>query len=139
MFKNILLAVDGSEHSLRAAGTAGELARTLGSNICVVVCYDPIPSYLGEPNLQYALNERLEYTADILAQALSAIGEIPGEVIKETLEGPPAEAILKVVEARQNDLVVMGTRGRSQLAGLLLGSESHKVVMYAPCPVLLVR
>jgi nucleotide-binding universal stress UspA family protein len=139
MFKNILLAIDGSEHSMRAAKIAGDLARQLGSNIWVVVCYEPIPAYLGEPNLQHALNERLEHTAEIMAPAISAIGQIPGEIKKETLEGPAAEAILNVIETRGNDLVIMGTRGRSQLAGLLLGSQSHKVIMYAPCPVLMVR
>lgn len=139
MFKNILLALDGSEHAMRAAKVAGDLARQHGSDMIVVVCYDPIPAYLGEPNLQHALNERLEQTARILAPALAIIGEIPGEIKKETLEGPPAEAILNVIESRACDLVVMGTRGLSRLAGLLLGSQSQKVVMHASCPVLLVR
>jgi len=139
MFKNILLALDGSEHAMRAAKVAGDLARQHGSDMIVVVCYDPIPAYLGEPNLQHALNERLEQTARILAPALAIIGEIPGEIKKETLEGPPAEAILNVIEARECDLVVMGTRGLSRLAGLLMGSQSQKVVMHASCPVLLVR
>lgn len=139
MFYNILLAVDGSEHSLRAAEIAGGIARQFGSDLWIVVCYDPVPSYLGEPNLQRALDERLEHTAEIMAPALTVLGDIPGNVHKETLEGSPAEAIIKVTEARSIDLVVMGTRGRSPLAGLLLGSQSHKVVMYAPCPVLLVR
>ncbi len=139
MFKNILLALDGSEHAMRAAKVAGDLARQHGSDMIVVVCYDPIPAYLGEPNLQHALNERLEQTARILAPALAIIGEVPGEIKKETLEGPPAEAILSVIEVRECDLVVMGTRGLSRLAGLLMGSQSQKVVMHASCPVLLVR
>ncbi|MCC6955453.1 MAG: universal stress protein [Anaerolineales bacterium] len=139
MFSNILLAVDGSDPSLRAAKVAGEMARELGSTLWVVVCYDPIPSYLGEPNLQQALNERLQYTADIMAPALAAIGDVPGEIHKETLEGPPAEAVLNVMQAREIDLIIMGTRGRGQLTGLLLGSQSHKVVTHANCPVMLVR
>jgi len=139
MFKNILLALDGSDHAMRAAKVAGDLARQHGSDMIVVVCYDPIPAYLGEPNLQHALNERLEQTARILAPALAIIGEVPGEIKKETLEGPPAEAILNVIEVRGCDLVVMGTRGLSRLAGLLMGSQSQKVVMHATCPVLLVR
>lgn len=139
MFNNILLAVDGSEHSLRAANLAGDMARQLGSKIWIVVCFDPIPVYLGEPNLQHALNERLKHTAEIMAPALAAMGEIPGEIIKETLEGPAAEAILNVAKVRSIDLIIMGTRGRSQLTGLLLGSQSQKVVSHAECPVMLVR
>jgi len=139
MFNNILLAVDGSEHSMRAAKLAGDMARQFGSSLLVVVCYDPIPPYLGEPNLQEALNERLKHTAEIMAPALAAIGDIPGELKRDVLEGPPAEAILSVIQTRTIDLIVMGTRGRSQLTGLLLGSVSQKVVMYATCPVMLVR
>jgi len=139
MFKNILLGVDGSEHALRAAKIAGELARQMDSDLWVVACFDPVPAYLGEPNLQQALNLRLQQGEEVLAPALEEIGKIPGLLRKEILEGPPAEAILKVAQARGNDLIIMGTRGRGQLAGLLLGSQSHKVVTHAACPVMLVR
>lgn len=139
MFQKILLAVDGSEHAIRAAQTAGELARQLKSDIRIIVCYDTIPGYLGEPNLQNALNERLQRTAEIMSPVMAIIGQIPGKIEQETLEGPPAEAILNVIAAREVDLVVMGTRGLSRLSGLLLGSQSQKVLMHSPCPVLLVR
>lgn len=139
MFSNILLGVDGSEHALRASKVAGEMARNLGSNLWIVACYDPLPPYLGEPNFQQALDERLRLANEILAQALEEVGEIQGELKTEILEGPPAEAILNVAGVRENDLIIMGTRGLSRLVGLLLGSQSHKVVMHASCPVLLVR
>ncbi len=139
MFKNILLGVDGSEHALRAAKVAGELARRLGSDIWVVACFDPVPAYLGEPNLQQAMNLRLQQAEEVLNPALGAIGKIPGMLRKEILEGPPAEAILHVAQACENDLIIMGTRGRGQLAGLLLGSQSQKVITHASCPVMLIR
>ena len=139
MFRNILLGVDGSEHALRASKFAGDLARQLGSNLWVVACYDPVPPYLGEPNFQQAFDERLRHANGILDQALEVVGEIQGELKTEILEGPPAEAILNVAEVRGNDLIIMGTRGLSRLAGLLIGSQSQKVIMHASCPVLLVR
>ena len=139
MFKNILLGVDGSEHALRAAKVAGELARKLGSDLWVVVCFDPVPAYLGEPNLQQAMNLRLQQAEQVLSPALEEIGEIPGSLRKEILEGPPAEAILSVAQARDNDLIIMGTRGLGKLAGLLLGSQSQKVITHASCPVMLIR
>jgi nucleotide-binding universal stress UspA family protein len=139
MYKNILVAVDGSEHALKAANAAGELARLSGGNLTVINAYEEVPSYLGEPNLQNTIQERIEKSRAVLADAVQEIGEIPGKLVAEPLEGSPAEVILRVVEAREIDLIVMGTRGLGQIAGLLMGSQSQKVVSLAPCPVLLVR
>ncbi|OGO38806.1 MAG: universal stress protein [Chloroflexi bacterium RBG_16_57_11] len=139
MYKNILVAVDGSEHALKAARVAGEFARQMQAELRLVTVYEPVPTYLGEPNLQHALDERFALAQQVIDGALQEIGEIPGELKTDVLEGPAAEAILAVIEARNNDLVIMGTRGLGRLTGLLLGSQSQKVVAHAPCPVLLVR
>jgi nucleotide-binding universal stress UspA family protein len=140
MFQNIILAVDGSEHALRAARQAGELARALHSeHLWIVVAYDPIPVYLGEPNMQKAVSSRMEEAESILQMAIESVGQIPGKVRKEILEGSPAEEIINVANVRKSDLIVMGSRGLSKLAGLVLGSQSQKVVSHAPCPVLIVR
>ena len=140
MFNHILLGVDGSAHALHAAKTASELARNMRSNILrIVVAFDPVPAYLGEPNLQTAISARMKEADTILQNALEAVGEIPGEVHTEILEGSPAEAILDVANTRKVDLIVMGSRGFGRLKGLLIGSQSQKVVQHAPCPVLIVR
>ena len=140
MFKNILLGVDGSEHALHAAKTAADLARSMNSKILrVVVAFEAVPPYLGEPNLQSAISARMKEAETILAEAMKTIGEIPGEIHTEILEGPPAEAILDVADTRKSDLIVMGSRGLGRLAGALLGSQSQKVVRHATCPVLIVR
>jgi nucleotide-binding universal stress UspA family protein len=139
MFKNILVAVDGSEHALKAARIAGDLARQMQAELRVVTAYEPVPTYLGQPNLQHALDERFAQANLVLEEAIQQIGEIQGELKTDVLEGPAAEAILAVVEARGNDLVIMGTRGLGRLKGLLLGSQSQKVLAHASCPVLLVR
>jgi nucleotide-binding universal stress UspA family protein len=139
MFKNILLAVDGSEHALKAARLAGELARLTRANLWVVTSYDPIPPYLGEPNLGQIIAARTGEAESTFSTAMLEIGEIPGEIHKEVLEGPAAEAILSVVNVREIDLIVMGTRGLGRLAGALLGSQSQKVIAHASCPVLLAR
>ena len=75
----------------------------------------------------------------ILQKALEAVGEIPGEVHTDLLEGSPAETILDVANTRKSDLIVIGSRGLGRLTGVLLGSQSQKVVQHAPCPVLIVR
>jgi nucleotide-binding universal stress UspA family protein len=138
MVKNILLAFDGSEHAQKAALLAADLARQYRASLCLVHTYDPVPDYLGEPFLQEAISKRTEAADRVVAQALALLGEFPQLEI-EVLEGPPAEAILRVAEIRKVDLIVMGTRGLGQLKGLLLGSQSQKVLTHAQCPVLLVR
>ena len=140
MFNHILLGVDGSEHALHAAKIAGNLARSMKTKILrIVVAFDPVPSYLGEPNLQTAISARMKEADMILQKALETVGEIPGEVDTEILEGSPAEAIMDVANTREVDLIVMGSRGFGRLKGLLIGSQSQKVVQHAPCPVLIVR
>ena len=140
MFNHILLGVDGSEHALRAAKTAADLARNMKSEtLRIVVAYDSVPPYLGEPNMQTAISARMKEAEDILQKAMEVVGEIPGGIHTETLEGPPAEALLDVANTRKCDLIVMGSRGLGRLTGLLIGSQSQKVVQHAPCPVLIVR
>ena len=140
MYNHILLGVDGSENALHAAKTAGDLARNMKSKILrIVVAFDPVPPYLGDPNLEAAITARMVEAEKILKRAIDAVGEIPGEVHTELLEGSPAEAILNVANTRKSDLIVMGSRGLGRLTGLLLGSQSQKVVQHANCPVLIVR
>lgn len=140
MYQQILLGVDGSEHALHAAKAAGNLARALNcETLRIVFAYDPVPSYMGEPYLSSAIAARAEEAESILESASGVVGEIPGEIHTDALEGAPAETILDVAKNHSADLIVMGSRGLGRLAGALLGSQSQKVVQHATCPVLIVR
>lgn len=140
MFEKVLLAVDGSEHALHAARTAASLARTLKvKEFRIVAAYDFIPPYLGEPNMQHAIDARMKDVKAVMQKAVDAVGDIPCEIHTELIEGSPAEIILDVAATRKSDVIIMGSRGLGSLAGLLLGSTSQKVVAHAPCPVLIVR
>lgn len=140
MFERVLLAVDGSDHSMRAAKVAAETARCMKSaELRIVAVYDPIPSYLGEPNLQIAIDARLNEAQAIMNKAVELVGNSKIDVHTELIEGNPAEAIIDVAKTRKSDIIVLGSRGLGRLAGLLLGSTSQKVVSHAPCPVLIVR
>jgi nucleotide-binding universal stress UspA family protein len=140
MFDVILLAVDGSEHGLHAARVAGDLARAVKPiDLLIVVAFEPIPGYLGEPWLSQAISARTSEAAQILHKAEETLGSIPAKINKEVIEGSIAEAILEVAATRQCDLIVMGSRGLGRLEGALLGSNSQKVVSHASCPVLIVR
>jgi nucleotide-binding universal stress UspA family protein len=140
MFDKILLAVDDSEHALHAAKVAGEFVRSVKAReLRIVIAYEPVPAYLGEPNLQKAINTRTNEAEEVLHEAESMVGEVPAEIQSELIQGQIADAIINVAEARNCDLIIMGSRGLGRLAGALLGSNSQKVVSEAPCPVLIVR
>ena len=139
MFQKILLAFDGSEAAQRAADLAGEMARTYQAALRIVIAYDPVPSYIGEPDYQRLLTGRLQHAEEMMAEAHRRVGEVPGEIKEEILEGPAAETILDVAKTRASDLIIMGARGMGRLTTLLIGSISQKVVAHADCPVLLVR
>ncbi len=139
MFKNILVGVDGSEYSYKAAKIAGEMARCMHADLWVVACFEPVPAYLGEPNLQIAITGHLAQATSVMAVAVVEIGSIPGTLHQEMVEGAPADTILSVAVVRSVDLIVMGTRGLGRLSGFVLGSQSQKVVAQANCPVLLVH
>jgi nucleotide-binding universal stress UspA family protein len=83
--------------------------------------------------------KRKQVGEGILNDACRHLGKTSFEVEEDLLEGPAADAIISVVEARNADLVVMGTRGLGSLKGLLFGNVSTKVTHYATCPVLVVR
>ena len=140
MFDKILLAVDGSDHALHAARVAAEMARGMKpKEFRIVVSYDSIPVYLGEPNMQFAIDNRKKDAEEILDKAIKEVGTIPGEIHTEMIEGDPAAAIIEVANTRESNIIIMGSRGLGRLSGLLLGSTSQKVVAHAHCPVLVVR
>jgi len=140
MFKNILIAYDGSDHAQRAAILASNLARSqkIETVVRIVTVMDPSPWELGEPNLSRFIAEHTRTGENLIQEAAGLIGpEI--EIHKELLFGAPAESILKVAETRSCDLIVMGARGLGMLEMLLLGSQTQKVISHARCPVLVVK
>lgn len=140
MFERILIGVDGSEESLRAVRAAADLARAVQSKwLRFVVAYDPIPAYWAVPNLDNIIEARRTEAEATLKRALAEVGNVPSEIHTELLEGSPAESIINLAKTWNSSLIVMGSRGQSGIAELVLGSTSHKVVSHAPCPVLIVR
>ncbi|MFN8453271.1 MAG: universal stress protein [Anaerolineae bacterium] len=139
MFKHIVVAVDGSEHSDRALEYAKMLAECFGSLLRLVHAFPQTSDLLGYEEYEKLVSRRESTGQAVLDEARQKLGQTHIDVHEELLEGPPAEAILAVAETRQADLIVMGTRGLSTIPGLLLGSVSHKVIRHAACPVMLTR
>ena len=138
-FRNILVAVDGSDHALDATRLAARLAAALSARITLMTVYDAPSDTLGEPNYSRALGEALDSAQRLLEDArrvtLNAGGPEPQV---EWLAGDPAETIVETAKAGGYDLVVMGTVGRSRLGAALMGSVSSAVATGAGRPVLIV-
>jgi nucleotide-binding universal stress UspA family protein len=139
MFKRILIAYDGSEHSKRAAQLAGEFARKQENAELWLVCVMAlIPITLGEPYITEIMDQLTKAGEELIEDAKKVIGE-GTPIHDELMFGSPAESILEVEKTRNCDLIVMGTRGMSGLESLLLGSQVNKVIIHSKCPVLAVK
>jgi nucleotide-binding universal stress UspA family protein len=139
MFEKILLATDGSAHAQEALGYAQKFALRDEAQVVVVHAFDTVPSYLGDPWRDEVIAHHVSAGEEIAEAAAQALRETGVDVIVEVLQGPPAEAILKVAEVRGCDLIVMGSRGYGALTRLLLGSVSQRVLAHAKVPVMIVR
>ena len=139
LFDKILVAVDSSPAAMRAVDCARKLAKLTGASVILVHAYPPTPDYLGEPNLSEAIGRHIERANALLEPLAASLEEEGVETILEILQGPPADAILRVAATRDVDLIVMGARGLGSLGSLLLGSVSQKVMSHAKCPVMVVR
>lgn len=139
MFTKILLATDGSSHAQEALKYACDLALRDGAQVIVVHAFAPVPTYLGEPWGEHVIGRHVAEGHRIAELAAEHLREAGVDFKMEVLEGPPADAILRVAEVRQCDLIVMGSRGHGTLASLLLGSVSHHVAAHARVPVMIVR
>ena len=139
MFDHILIAVDGSLHSDKALDYARGLAEGFGARLLLVHVYPQISDLLGYKDFERLVSRRQTAGQKIVAAARRRLGRIDSAVHEDLLEGPEAEAILAAAEAHGVDLIVMGTRGRGAIEGLLFGSVSRKVTHLSPCPVLLIR
>ncbi|MDY6789886.1 MAG: universal stress protein [Thermodesulfobacteriota bacterium] len=137
--KKFLVPVDGSEYSMRAAKYAAELVTLMDGEIVLMHCHKSFPVVLGEPHFQNAINKITEKSNKLVAPYRKLYQESEISFIERILEGPAANAICEVANLEKIDMIVMGSRGRSKLEGLLLGSCTQRVLTMAPCPVLVIR
>jgi nucleotide-binding universal stress UspA family protein len=135
--KTIVLGLDGSEGSARALGVARDLAGKLGARI-VVAHVDERSAAKGDMAPAVADEDDLRAEIDRQVEELKA-GGIDASVQTEVMVlGGPAQRIVDVAEQADADLIVVGTRGRSSIAGVLLGSVTIRLLHIAKRPVLAV-
>lgn len=128
---NILLAVDGSDHSLAAVRLLQDLPlNDPNQQECSVTV---IGALLPRESSNYAAHQ---VPLDTAHKMLSKQGY---GVCTELITGHPAEVIIKYSQEHDPDLIIVGARGLRATLGILLGGTAQQVVEYAHCPVLVVR
>ena len=138
MYKNLLVAIDHSEITERVLAAARELAALSQGEVWVL--------HLREREVMPRAGLiASESTDDAQSAVDAAVGELGqagitahGEV-RNTIFGHAAREIVEDAKEHEADVIVMGSRGRGDLAGLMLGSTAHKVIHLADRPVLVVR
>ena len=136
MFGTIVVAVDGSGGAGRAAETAAKIAADTKDQ--VVVCHGVAVSHSwGEdlPDETTGETEQLvgRYVAQLAAAGVPATGEV-----HQARDKGIGDALIDVAKSHQAGLIVVGTRGRSNVKSVLLGSTAHEVVSKSTLPVLVV-
>lgn len=147
MFKHLLVPTDGSALSLETAKRAISFAREAGARITAFFSKPEYPiAYFGEGALiDPTTPEKFAELADQQANTyLSEIARLCSEagVSCETMSATsdvPYEAIIDAAQSAGCDLIFMASHGRRGISGLLLGSETHKVLTHSKVPVLVYR
>jgi len=144
MFSRILIATDGSDVSLRAAAVAIDLAQRLGIGVYVFHVALPYENaiFVTDIYVDPALysTQTLEYASRALTDItkLAKAANVPCESRYEH-DSTPHTAIVEAATDEHCDLIVMGSHGKRGLDRLLLGSETHKVILNTTLPVLVCR
>lgn len=138
-FKKILVPVDGSSHSLLAKRKAMGMAVAMGSEIILLHATGTIPNLIGG-NAREELMSELTREGETLLEPYRKVLEDKGVQYTEIIEsGEPGDTICAVAEREGCDVIVMGSRGLSDLEGMVLGSVTHKVLTKSSLPVLVAR
>ena len=147
MINKMLVALDGSDHSLKAVDFASEIAASLKAKLIILNVVKPqeIPKGLRE----YAELEHIPgFDMDILKKVAGDMvanserrakekGVV--DVVVEVEEGPVARTIVARAQHHGVDMIVVGSRGMGNIEATLRGGVSHRVELLAKCPVLTVR
>lgn len=147
MYERILVGLDGSSHSLKAAETATKLASQFDAELYLLTVtkeykvspklrrYLEAEDLLGEP--KYVLDEM---TNSIIDEAKAYANQAKLKKVKaEVREGRPTRTIVEFAKQNHADLIVVGSRGVGEIEAALLGSVSQKVSLLAECTVMIVR
>jgi nucleotide-binding universal stress UspA family protein len=147
MYKNLLVATDGSKLSDKALAHAIGLAQAVGAALTIFYAAPdyPMPAYAD--GVVYEPVSRKEYAklaaddAQKILDKAATKAEAAGLISKSAYEiaSAPWEAILAAAKKHKCDAIVMASHGRRGISAVLLGSETQKVLTHSKLPVIVVR
>ena len=150
MINNLLVAVDGSSHSLKAVEYAAEIASACKAKVYIltVLKSHQVPKMSDELR-NYAKLEHIEganfEAMKLLANELLSHAEVTAlkrgviDIVKSVEKGPVARTIVDVAKLHKVDMIVIGSRGLGNIEATLRGGVSHRVELLAKCSVLTVK
>ncbi len=148
MFKSILVSTDGSKLSQKAIKAAARLARELGASLTGVYVMQPYIDPVYAEGMIYGANVSAKRYKEVTErEARKALAQVEIEAQTAGLRYQAAmptasnawEGIIRTAKSKKCDLIVMASHGRRGLAGLVLGSETTKVLTHSKIPVLVCR
>ena len=137
MYEKILAAIDESEIAGRVLAASRELASLAGGEVWVIHVREREPSKFLSSSAESGAEA--QDTVDAAVEKLSSAGVTAHGKVAHTVYGYAAREIVSFAQTTGIGVIVMGSRGRGDLAGLLVGSTAHKVIHLADRPVLVVR
>lgn len=146
MYKHLLAPTDGSELSMEGVRQAASLAKWIGASVTLLYVQPkwPMPFYgqaqaIGPQHEEFVRNASATAN-EVLLQASSAVEAfgMRSKCCKATSD-EPWQVIIDTAKREHCDLIVMASHGRSGLAGLLIGSQTQKVLTHCKVPVLVCR
>jgi nucleotide-binding universal stress UspA family protein len=136
----ILLATDFSPWARRAEEYASSLASSWHAHLTVMSVLEFPPGLNPDyPVNQQYLTERMREASGQLAEYKQRVARRGIDVSTRIATGLPSEEVIAAARGEESDLIVLGTRGKSGLAHVLLGSTAERVIRMAPCPVFAVH
>ena len=147
MYKHLLVPTDGSKLSEKAVAQALELAQALKAKITAFHASPDYPMPVYAEGVAVEMISRREYTKRAKEEATKVLDRVLAKAKAAGVEcatvhaiaSAPWEAILAAAKKGKCDAIVMASHGRRGLTGLLLGSETTKVLTHSKLPVLVVR
>lgn len=143
MFKHLLVPVDGSDVSKKSLKKVAELAKADGAAVTLVYVSDPTPPMVySDSTMGYGISQKehkaacVAYAKDVFKKAASLLGASIKAKTLHIENSNLSEGILDGAKKSKADVIVMASHKRTGIKGVLLGSETHEVIVHSKLPVL---